>query len=152
MSALNTLISIVMFRTGPQDLPYSQGLLQLLIVLYIISGVMAFGSLIETDIAMMNMIADVLVIMFYSYTVLGSTGRKPRFRQTVTAMIGVGVLFHLMAWPMLLQTEAGQKYLQQNDLAGKLSRAAHVVWATGGSMVPQPEMESYYQRGLFACG
>lgn len=53
---------------------------------------------------------------------------------------------------MLLQTEAGQQYLQQNDLLGNLTEATHIVWATGGSMVPAAEMEAYYQKGLFACG
>ncbi len=31
--------------------------------------------------------------------------------------------------------------------ADKMKNAAHILWATGGSMVPEDEMRSYYQRG-----
>jgi len=53
---------------------------------------------------------------------------------------------------MLMQSETGRQYLQRHDLLRKLPDATHIVWATGGNMVPAAEMEAYYQRGLFACG
>lgn len=42
------------------------------------------------------------------------------------------------------QTELGA------DLAGAslLRDATHIIWATGGSMVPADEMNAYYQKGL----
>ncbi len=53
---------------------------------------------------------------------------------------------------MLLQSQAGQDYLRAQGLQDKMGAATHVVWATGGSLVPAAEMEAYYRRGQFACG
>lgn len=53
---------------------------------------------------------------------------------------------------MLLQSQAGRDYIEAQELRGRLEAATHIAWATGGGMVPAAEMQSYYQRGLFACG
>lgn len=34
---------------------------------------------------------------------------------------------------------------------GELPRGYHLVWATGGSMVPPDEQEKYYKAGEAAC-
>lgn len=38
-------------------------------------------------------------------------------------------------------------YLAEKGLADKMEKAVHLVWATGGSMVPQEEMQAYYRMG-----
>ncbi|WP_103105170.1 D-serine ammonia-lyase [Brevibacillus reuszeri] len=48
----------------------------------------------------------------------------------------------------LLTQEAGQNYIKQQGLEGKLKNATHIVWATGGSMVPEHIQEEYYAKGL----
>ncbi len=53
---------------------------------------------------------------------------------------------------MLLQSEAGQTYLRTQDLQEKLDAVTHIVWATGGNLVPAAEMDACYRRGQFACG
>ncbi|WP_264986667.1 D-serine ammonia-lyase [Lysinibacillus piscis] len=40
----------------------------------------------------------------------------------------------------------GQHYLQRHDLIDKMANATHLVWATGGSMVPQEMREAYLQK------
>jgi D-serine dehydratase len=31
--------------------------------------------------------------------------------------------------------------------AEKMANATHILWATGGSMVPEEEMKHYYEKG-----
>jgi D-serine dehydratase len=41
----------------------------------------------------------------------------------------------------------GQEYITKNNLKDKMAKAAHIAWATGGSMVPKDVMEAYYNKG-----
>ena len=41
----------------------------------------------------------------------------------------------------------GESYLQDHDLLSKLGNSTHIIWATGGSMVPESEWQSYYKLG-----
>jgi len=50
--------------------------------------------------------------------------------------------------PIKLVTEnEGKEYIQQHDLVDKMKNATHLMWATGGSMVPKETMEEYYRKG-----
>lgn len=42
---------------------------------------------------------------------------------------------------------AAADYLKEKGLADKMQNASHILWATGGSMVPDGEMKLYYERG-----
>ena len=39
------------------------------------------------------------------------------------------------------------EYLEAKGLTDKMANATHILWATGGSMVPEEEMRSYYEKG-----
>lgn len=47
----------------------------------------------------------------------------------------------------LFRDDAGKQYIMDHHLESKMKNATHLVWATGGSMVPQEEMEAYYKKG-----
>ncbi len=42
---------------------------------------------------------------------------------------------------------SAEGYLIKNNLKDKLRNATHILWATGGSMVPEEEMDAYYKMG-----
>lgn len=53
-----------------------------------------------------------------------------------------------MYGPALLNTAQGfSSYLQREGLMGKITNSSHLVWATGGNMVPSEEMRRYYEKG-----
>ncbi|MDM5155296.1 D-serine ammonia-lyase [Bacillus sp. DX1.1] len=52
-----------------------------------------------------------------------------------------------MIGPTKLYKE-GINYLYNCNLEGELSNATHIIWATGGSMVPKEMMMEYYKKGL----
>lgn len=41
----------------------------------------------------------------------------------------------------------GESYLQSHGLQSKLDNSTHIIWATGGRMVPESEWQSYYKLG-----
>jgi len=43
--------------------------------------------------------------------------------------------------------ESSAEYLKKNGLEEKMTNSCHILWATGGSMVPDEEMKLYYERG-----
>ncbi|PGZ98155.1 D-serine ammonia-lyase [Bacillus pseudomycoides] len=47
----------------------------------------------------------------------------------------------------LLKEKEGQEYLKRHCLTNKIKNATHVMWGTGGSMVPKAIMEGYYKKG-----
>jgi D-serine dehydratase len=48
----------------------------------------------------------------------------------------------------LFKNKVGRKYLEDHDLQHKMENATHIIWATGGSMVPKEIMKEYYKKGL----
>lgn len=54
-----------------------------------------------------------------------------------------------MIGPVLLcRNDSG--YLLKDQLMEKIKKGTHIIWATGGSMVPEAVMKEYYQKGLSA--
>ena len=47
--------------------------------------------------------------------------------------------------PSLVSADA--EWLEARGLTDKMKNATHILWATGGSMVPEDEMRSYYECG-----
>ncbi|MGC5328038.1 D-serine ammonia-lyase [Brevibacillus sp. SYSU BS000544] len=48
----------------------------------------------------------------------------------------------------LVGSEEGKQFIATNHLGSKLSQSTHIIWATGGNMVPSEIMKEYYHKGL----
>lgn len=42
----------------------------------------------------------------------------------------------------------GKEYIQNHNLTDKMKNATHLMWATGGSMVPKEMMNEFYKKGV----
>lgn len=47
----------------------------------------------------------------------------------------------------LISSEEGRIYIDRRQLKDLLPRASHIIWATGGGMVPQDVRRDFYNRG-----
>ena len=47
----------------------------------------------------------------------------------------------------LMKSQSGQKYIEKNNLKNKINNGTHIIWATGGNMVPTEIFNEYYLKG-----
>ncbi|MES0326758.1 MAG: hypothetical protein ABUK13_01085 [Gammaproteobacteria bacterium] len=102
MTIAQKIIIMLLLKTAPQDLPYSTGLMGRVIFFYFISGIVVVGGMVESSLAMGRMLLNIGIIFFFSYVILSSLNLMTRFVQTMTALIGTGIVFNLLAWPVLI--------------------------------------------------
>lgn len=50
----------------------------------------------------------------------------------------------------LYASSMGQDYLKHNHLEQKMQNATHILWATGGGMVPKDVMDDFYRKGAIS--
>ena len=101
MSVLQNLIALLILKAAPQDLPYSTQLAVKLIAGYVFSGIIVLQTTVNPDDLIQGMLLGLLIQLVFTYAVLRALGRSERFVQTLSAIIGVGVLFNFIAWPVL---------------------------------------------------
>ena len=101
MPVVQKIIIMLLLKTAPQDLPYSTGLMWRVILLYLVSGIVVVGDTIEPSLALGRMLLNTGIILFFSYVILAALNLKARFVQMITALIGTGIVFNLLAWPVL---------------------------------------------------
>ena len=101
MSVAQKIIIMLLLKSAPQDLPYSARLMLQVIFLYLFSGIVVIGGLVDPSLAIGRMLLNIGIVLFFSYALLSSLNLKERFVQTTTALIGTGIVFNLLAWPVL---------------------------------------------------
>ncbi len=101
MSDPQKILSLLFLKSAPQDLSHSSRLAVQLIAVYIFSALIVL----QTTLSPNDMFAGILLGFFVQYVfvwlVLQALDKRPRFLQTFCAIIGVGIIFNLLSWPML---------------------------------------------------
>lgn len=100
MSDLQKLLSLLFLKAAPQDLSYSARLTVRLAVAYVFSGIIVLQATLNPD----DMFAGILLGFFvqyaFTYLVLQALNQRSRFLQTFSAILGVGILFNILSWPV----------------------------------------------------
>jgi hypothetical protein len=120
MSALLRILSILLLKAGPQHLPYSLSLFATLTLLYLASGVLVLTTSVSIGQAAANMVLDVAVLYSFSYFCLSLLKYRARFVQMASALAGIGIAYHLLAWPLFVQIHNMQPEEQGAKIAALL--------------------------------
>ena len=114
MSNIQILLALLILKAAPQDLPYSKTLPGLMAMFYVISGVLVLQTTMNPEAMMAGLLLGLFIQIAFIYLVFRSLNRGSRFVQTFCAVIGVGILFNLLSWPILsvLADEASTDSLQ----------------------------------------
>ena len=111
------ILAILLLKAGPQHLPYSLSLLAILTSLYVVSGVLVLTTSMNIGQAAANMVLDVAVLFAFSYFCLSLLRYRARFVQMVSALAGIGIVYHLLAWPLFIQIHNMQPQEQGAKIA-----------------------------------
>ena len=100
MSVLQKLLSLLVLKSAPQDLPYSPRLLVQLMLAYILSGIVVLKTTLNPEDILSGLLLGLLIQYVFTYSVLRALDKKARFVQTFCAILGIGILFNLLSWPV----------------------------------------------------
>ncbi|WP_152417596.1 hypothetical protein [Methylophaga lonarensis] len=101
MKIIRTLTDICLLRAGPEDLPASPVLFRTLLALYFVVGLVVnqLQSKLHDSVLLTGI--ELLVMMMVVAILLHFRRLNTRYQQTISAMAGTGVLFGIVAWPLL---------------------------------------------------
>lgn len=116
---------ILLLRRGPQDLPSSQSLLVMLILLNLVAGTFLFSSGDSSD--SLQSIVDIGLSLAMYTAILNLRGFRKRVLQTLIAFTGTGLLLTLVLFPIsLLLGQEGESAFQA---AGRMMFMALLIWS-----------------------
>jgi hypothetical protein len=105
---LQFFVDLCLLRTGPQELPASALLFWLLLPINLALGMLLIGdSLDGLDRAFFAAMVDLFVMLGWTGMLLVFKRHQGRFLQTVTAMLGMGVLLGSLALPLQIALGSG---------------------------------------------
>lgn len=94
---LQSFLDIALWRKGPQDLPASSLLATLALIAYMGTGFVRMRLFaLDQATALLFICVDALMLGAWLWLVLAFFGRRQRFVQTITALLGVGLLVLLI--------------------------------------------------------
>jgi type III secretory pathway component EscU len=108
MALLSTVIAVILLKAGPQHLPASRQLLGTTILLYMLTGMLILLPELGAAPALGNMLLDTVILTSFCYFALLMLGFTSRVVQTLTTLAATGVVFHLLAWPLLAHINSMQ--------------------------------------------
>jgi hypothetical protein len=105
---IKLIFDICLFKKGPQDLPYSVWLLRALIVVYVSVRVLMLSIHFDWLNVLMQVIAEIVLVIGFFWTLLYLTRKLGRFYQVISAVLGTDALISFFALPGIASMETGQ--------------------------------------------
>jgi hypothetical protein len=99
-SVLTNLLKMVVLSRAPQDLPYRPQLAWMMALIYVVTGFFILQATARVDHALLDMLVMLMTQAGFTYVLLIIINKQPRFVQTITALLGVSVIFNLLSWPV----------------------------------------------------
>ncbi len=99
---LDLLRDLVLLRRGPQDVPFSPRLLGVLILVGLVVDLAVATRVAEASEVAPRVGFSMLLALALPWLALSIAGRRERFVQAATALIAVGIVFTLLAVPVVL--------------------------------------------------
>lgn len=93
----------MLLKAKPQDIAYRPTGLMSIVLFYVFSGIIVLGSTTESDVAIFSIVLDAAVLAIFSSACIYLLQYKARLVQTLAALFGTGIIFHLLAWPVIVQ-------------------------------------------------
>jgi hypothetical protein len=118
------LFDICLLKKAPQDLPYSIGLLKILLIVNIFSNFLLSNMNFTWTYALLKASLGTFLIVGFSWICLLFTGKLKRFNQTTCALLGVDALIGFFALPAVA-TNA----LNQGGLLTSLVMISLIIWS-----------------------
>jgi len=112
MNIAAQFINVCLFKAGPSDLPASQSLLRIMLLVYLILGIIVNRLDSDWNTSLFVSVVDVLVLMVVAGLLLKFRGFEARYTQTVTALAGTGSCIAIIGFPIIwwfYQIEAEQQ-------------------------------------------
>ena len=98
---IETFLGIAILRLGPEDLPDSGFLVRLVLILYVLAQLpllfIVYDDTVEVSISLLS---DLVLMVACPWIVLSLAKKPGRFRQTLTALLGTGVLVTIASVPL----------------------------------------------------
>lgn len=102
MSDPKKLIAMLFLKAAPQDLSFKPALAVRLAFGYWFSGVLVLTTTLQPSDVLASMLLSLVVVAVFVSGILRVFNQQTRFIQTFSAVAGVGILFNLLSWPILM--------------------------------------------------
>ena len=100
---------ICLLSTGPQDIPYSINLFRLSLLAYLLTAVLTLTQGMALEQAISASLVDMTILLIFARICLHLFNKLGRFIQMTTALLVIGAAFQILAFPLLVSIQAGEK-------------------------------------------
>ena len=98
---IKPFVNLCLLNSDPQDLPVSATLLWLTLSSYLLISIVLALPVYGLSMSILQALIEVGLLITYTSIVLQTTAHPERYTQTLSALAGTGVIFGLLALPLV---------------------------------------------------